>query len=85
MLELFISVAQPHHFYAAPAPGKIFGIRIRIPYGRVQGSGYNACTGKYCIICPGGTKKKFDAAPAPAAPTLAPAPTLLNSKAKFLK
>jgi hypothetical protein len=23
----------------------------------VQGSGYNACTGKYCIICPGGTKK----------------------------
>jgi hypothetical protein len=36
-----------------------FGIPIpmRIPYGRVQGSGYNACTGKYCIICPGGTKK----------------------------
>jgi hypothetical protein len=31
---------------------------MRIPYGRVQGSGYNACTGKYCIICPGGTKKK---------------------------
>jgi hypothetical protein len=29
-----------------------------ISYGRVQGSGYNACTGKYCIICPGGTKKK---------------------------
>jgi hypothetical protein len=28
-----------------------------IPYGRVQGSGYNACTGKYCIICQGGTKK----------------------------
>jgi hypothetical protein len=24
----------------------------------VQGSGYNASTGKYCIICPGGTKKK---------------------------
>jgi hypothetical protein len=24
----------------------------------VQGSGYNACTGKYCIICPGGTKEK---------------------------
>jgi hypothetical protein len=37
------SVAEPHHFYAAPAPGK-----------------------------------NFDAAPAPA-------PTLLNSKAKFLK
>jgi DDE superfamily endonuclease len=32
---------------------------MRIPYGRVQGSGYNACTGKYCIICPGGTKKKL--------------------------
>jgi hypothetical protein len=31
---------------------------MRIPYGRVQGSGYNPCTGKYCIICPGGTKKK---------------------------
>jgi hypothetical protein len=31
---------------------------MRIPYGRVQGSGYNACTGKYCIICPGGTKKR---------------------------
>jgi hypothetical protein len=30
---------------------------MRIPYGRVQGSGYNACTGKYCIICPGGTKE----------------------------
>jgi hypothetical protein len=40
------SVAEPHHFYAAPAPGKI-----------------------------------FDAAPA--AP--AQAPTLLYSKAKFLK
>jgi hypothetical protein len=39
------SVAEPHHFYAAPAPGK-----------------------------------NFDAAPAPA-----PAPTLLYSKAKFLK
>jgi hypothetical protein len=37
------SVAEPHHFYAAPAPGK-----------------------------------NFDAAPAPA-------PTLLYSKAKFLK
>jgi hypothetical protein len=24
----------------------------------VQGSGYNACTGKYCIICPGAKKKK---------------------------
>jgi hypothetical protein len=24
----------------------------------VQGSGYNTCTGKYCIICPGGTKKE---------------------------
>jgi hypothetical protein len=42
------SVAEPHHFYAAPAPGE-----------------------------------NFDAAPAPAAP--APAPTLLYSKAKFLK
>jgi hypothetical protein len=31
---------------------------MRIPYGRVQGSGYNACTGKYCIICPGAQKKK---------------------------
>jgi hypothetical protein len=39
------SVAEPHHFYAAPAPGI-----------------------------------NFDAAPAPA-----PAPTLLYSKAKFLK
>jgi hypothetical protein len=39
------SVAEPHHFCAAPAPGKNFG-----------------------------------AAPAPA-----PAPTLLYSKAKFLK
>jgi hypothetical protein len=38
------SVVEPHHFYAAPAPGK-----------------------------------NFDAAPA------APAPTLLYSKAKFLK
>jgi hypothetical protein len=43
---LTISVAEPHHFYAAPAPGK-----------------------------------NFDAAPA--AP--APAPTILYSKAKFLK
>jgi hypothetical protein len=42
------SVAEPHHFNAAPAPGK-----------------------------------NFDAAPAPAAP--APAPTLMYSKAKFLK
>jgi hypothetical protein len=40
------SVAEPHHFYAAPAPGV-----------------------------------NFDAAPA----ALAPAPTLLYSKAKFLK
>jgi hypothetical protein len=32
---------------------------MRIPYGRVQGSGYNACTGKYCIICPGGKKKNL--------------------------
>jgi recombinational DNA repair protein (RecF pathway) len=24
----------------------------------VQGSRYNACTGKYCIICPGAQKKK---------------------------
>jgi hypothetical protein len=30
---------------------------MRISYGWVQGSGYNACTGKYCIICPGGKKK----------------------------
>jgi hypothetical protein len=30
-----------------------------IPYGWVQGSGYNACTGKSCIICLEGTKKKF--------------------------
>jgi hypothetical protein len=30
---------------------------LRIPYGRVRGSGYNACTGKYCIICPRGTQK----------------------------
>jgi hypothetical protein len=43
---VFPSVAEPHHFYAAQAPGK-----------------------------------NFDAAPAPAAP----APTLLYSKAKFLK
>jgi hypothetical protein len=42
------SVAEPYHFYAAPAPGE-----------------------------------NFDAAPAPVAP--APAPTLLYSKAKFLK
>jgi hypothetical protein len=41
-----ISVAEPHYFYAAPAPGK-----------------------------------NFDAAPA----ATAPAPTLLYSKAKFLK
>jgi hypothetical protein len=47
--ETDISVAEPHHFYAAPAPGE-----------------------------------NFDAAPAaPAAP--APVPTLLYSKAKFLK
>jgi hypothetical protein len=44
--SFFYSVAEPHHFYAAPAPGK-----------------------------------NFDAAPA----ALAPAPTLLYSKAKFLK
>jgi hypothetical protein len=31
---------------------------MRIPYSQVQGSGYNTCTGKYCIICPGGTKKE---------------------------
>jgi hypothetical protein len=31
---------------------------MRIPYGQVQGSGYNACTGKYCIICPGAQKNK---------------------------
>jgi hypothetical protein len=46
VLSFLCSVAEPHHFYAAPAPGK-----------------------------------KFDAAPA--APALAP--TLLYSKAKFLK
>jgi hypothetical protein len=40
------SVAEPHHFYAAPAPGE-----------------------------------NFDSAPA----VPAPAPTLLHSKAKFLK
>jgi hypothetical protein len=45
MVLFNISVAEPHHFYAAPAP-----------------------------------VKNFDAAPAPA-----PAPTLLYSKAKFLK
>jgi hypothetical protein len=44
------SVAEPHHFYAAPAPGK-----------------------------------NFDAAPAALTPAPAPAPTLLYSKAKFLK
>jgi hypothetical protein len=44
------SVAEPHHFCAAPAPGK-----------------------------------NFAAAPAPAVPALAPAPTLLYSKAKFSK
>jgi hypothetical protein len=47
------SVAETHHFYAAPAPGE-----------------------------------NFDAAPAPSAPAPsapAPAPTLLYSKAKFLK
>jgi hypothetical protein len=43
------SVAEPHHFYAAPAPGE-----------------------------------NFDAAPATPA-LAAPAPTLLYSKAKFLK
>jgi hypothetical protein len=47
---VFCSVAEPHHFYASPAPA------------------------------PG---KNFDAAPDPAA--LAPAPTLLYSKEKFLK
>jgi hypothetical protein len=31
---------------------------MRISYGWVQGSGYNACSGKYCIICPGGKKRK---------------------------
>jgi hypothetical protein len=46
------SVAELHHFYAAPAPD----------------------------LAPG---KNFDEAPAPAA--LAPAPTLLYSKAKFKK
>jgi hypothetical protein len=47
---VWTSVAEPHHFYAAPAPGK-----------------------------------DFDAAPAPAALAPAPDPTLLYSKAKFLK
>jgi hypothetical protein len=47
ILSHLSSVAEPHHFNAAPAPGE-----------------------------------NFDAAPAPAAP--APAPTLLNSKAKFV-
>jgi hypothetical protein len=46
------SVAEPHHFYAAPAPD----------------------------LAPG---KNFDAATDPAA--LAPAPTLLYSKERFLK
>jgi hypothetical protein len=46
------SVAEQHHFYAAPAP-------VPVP-------------------APG---ENFDAAPAPAVP----APTLLYSKAKFLK
>jgi hypothetical protein len=31
---------------------------MRIPYGWVQGSGYNACTRKYCIICPEGKINK---------------------------
>jgi hypothetical protein len=46
------SVAEPHHFYAAPAPDPAPG-------------------------------ENFDTAPDPAAPALAP--TLLYSKAKFLK
>jgi hypothetical protein len=46
LIKTETSVAEPHHFYAAPAPGE-----------------------------------NFDATPA--AP--APAPTLLHSKAKFLK
>jgi hypothetical protein len=45
VLYIYSSVAEPHHFYEAPAPGK-----------------------------------NFDTAPA-----LAPAPTLLYGKAKFLK
>jgi hypothetical protein len=49
-LVLYISVAELHHFYAAPAPDPAPG-------------------------------ENFDAAPDPAAP----APTLLYSKAKFLK
>jgi hypothetical protein len=44
----YCSVAEPHHFYAAPG-------------------------------------ENFDAAPAPVAPAPALAPTLLYSKAKFLK
>jgi hypothetical protein len=44
------SVAEPHHFFAAPDPGK-----------------------------------NCDAAPAAPAPAMAPAPTLLYWKAKFLK
>jgi hypothetical protein len=52
-IYLLFNVAEPHHFYVAPAPA------------------------------PG---KNFDAAPAPAAPApAAPDPTLLYSKAKFLK
>jgi hypothetical protein len=31
---------------------------MRISYSQVQISGYNTCTRKYCMICPGGTKKK---------------------------
>jgi hypothetical protein len=48
LIIILSSVAEPHHFYAGPAPGK-----------------------------------NFDAAPA--APTPAPAPTLLYSKAKCSK
>ena len=31
---------------------------VRISYGRVRGSGYNARTGNNVAICPGGEKKK---------------------------
>ena len=31
---------------------------MRISYGRVQGSGYNARNGNNVALCPGGEKKK---------------------------
>jgi hypothetical protein len=59
--NILTSVAEPHHFYAAPAPGENF----------------DAAPAPAAPAAPAPT------APAPAAP--APAPTLLYSKAKFLK